>query len=165
MRNAFGWLKSAADAVGVAAFTAVFLAINVQVFMRYVVGAPVSWSEEFPTLAFTVAVMWSAALMLKASDHIIFELVTDLLPPGLRRLAVGFAQIAIAALFAAALPAIIDFALYMKVLKSPILRIRYDFVFALFALFVGATAVRSVLSAVQQVRGSPTADPVAPSPL
>ena len=118
-------VRAVVDALGTAVFATVFVAINLQVFMRYAVQQPVSWSEEFPTLAFTIAVLWAAALMLKASDHILFELLTDLMPPRLR-LAVGaVAALAVAGLFAAALPAILDFALYMKALRSPLrLRVR-----------------------------------------
>ena len=133
-----GWrpLSAALDALGVLAFACVFGAINLQVFMRYVVHQPVSWSEEFPTLAFAVAVLWAAAVTLRAADHIVFELLTDALPRNLQ---------------------VLVLALYMKVLSSPILRIRYDFVFGFFAFFIGMVALRSaaatVLNLVRLVRG------------
>ncbi|MBA3518714.1 MAG: TRAP transporter small permease subunit [Rhizobiales bacterium] len=138
------------DLIGVGAFIAVFAAINVQVFMRYVAEHPVRWSEEFPTIAFSIAVLWSASFMLKEADHISFDLVVDLLPDWARRLTWIAANALIAALFAAALPAVIDFALYMKVLSSPILRIRYDFVFSFFALFIAASAVRGAYAAIRE---------------
>ncbi|MEY4681443.1 MAG: TRAP transporter small permease [Alphaproteobacteria bacterium] len=140
-------VRAVVDALGTAVFAAVFVAINLQVFMRYAMRQPVSWSEEFPTLAFTIAVLWAAAMMLKASDHILFELVTDLMPPR-ARLAVGAAAgLAVAAIFALAVPAILDFALYMKALRSPILRIRYDLVYVFFPFFVAALVVRGALDA------------------
>ena len=140
-------VRAVVDTLGTAVFAAVFVAINLQVFMRYAMHQPVSWSEEFPTLAFTIAVLWAAALMLKASDHILFELVTDLMPAK-ARLAVGaVAGLVVAAIFAAALPAILDFALYMKALRSPILRIRYDLVYVFFPFFTAALVARGVLDA------------------
>jgi TRAP-type C4-dicarboxylate transport system permease small subunit len=54
-------LRGALDAFGVLCFASVFVAINVQVFMRYIANRPVSWSEEFPTLAFSIAAMWAAS--------------------------------------------------------------------------------------------------------
>lgn len=155
MRASRAWrpVRAVVDALGTAVFATVFVAINLQVFMRYAVQQPVSWSEEFPTLAFTIAVLWAAALMLKASDHILFELLTDLMPPRLR-LAVGaVAALAVAGLFAAALPAILDFALYMKALRSPILRIRYDYVYVFFPFFIGALVLRSLFDAWCGLRG------------
>ena len=149
MHTVLSALRRGVDVIGVMAFTAVFVAINFQVFMRYVMDRPVGWSEEFPTIAFSIAVLWSAAFMLKAADHITFTLVVDLLPPWVRRLVSVLAHAVIAALFAAALPAVLDFALYMKVLSSPILRIRYDFVFSFFALFTGMIALRSAYAIVR----------------
>ncbi len=156
-----GWkpLSAALDALGVAAFACVFGAINLQVFMRYVANHPVSWSEEFPTLAFAVAVLWAAAVTLRAADHIVFELLTDLLPRKLQLAVAALAYSGVAGIFAVAFPAIADFALYMKVLSSPILRIRYDFVFSFFAFFIGMVALRSAVaglsSLVWLVRGGP----------
>lgn len=144
-------VAAALDALGVAAFACVFGAINLQVFMRYVVHQPVSWSEEFPTLAFAVGVMWAAGVTLRATDHIVFELLTDLLPRKAQLVVAVFAYAAVAGIFAVALPAIVDFAVYMKVLSSPILRIRYDFVFGFFAFFIGMVALRSVVMAVSCV--------------
>jgi hypothetical protein len=62
-----------------------------------------------------------------------------------------FAHATIAAIFAAALPAVLDFALYMKVLSSPILRIRYDYVFVFFVLFTASLALRSAAAGLADV--------------
>ena len=99
-----GWkpLSAALDALGVAAFACVFGAINLQVFMRYIAHRPVSWSEEFPTLAFAVAVLWAAAVTLRAADHIVFELLTDLLPRKLQLVVAALAYAGVAAIFAVA---------------------------------------------------------------
>lgn len=154
-------VRTVVDALGTAVFAAVFVAINLQVFMRYVVHQPVSWSEEFPTLAFTIAVLWAAALMLKVSDHIMFELVTDLMPPKLR-FAVGIAaELVVAVIFALAVPAILDFALYMKALSSPILRVRYDYVYIFFPFFIGALVVHSVINAWLNFRRMTGGEPAA----
>jgi TRAP-type C4-dicarboxylate transport system permease small subunit len=145
-------LRAAADAFGVLVFASVFVAINYQVFMRYVVGQPISWGEEFPTLAFSVATLWAAALCLTAKDHIVFDLLYDAASPRLRRAMRALGGAVVAGVMAAALPAIVDFALYMKVLSTPILRIRLDFVFGFFALFIGALVVRAAWDIVRALR-------------
>lgn len=136
-------LRTAADAIGVLVFFVVFAAINIQVFMRYVVGRPISWSEELPTLAFSIATLWAASFCLSARDHIVFDLVYDAAPAALCRAMTMIAGIVVAGVLALALPAIVDFAVYMKVLSTPILRIRLDLVFGFFALFIAAQAARA----------------------
>jgi TRAP-type C4-dicarboxylate transport system permease small subunit len=150
-------LRGALDAFGVLCFAAVFVAINVQVFMRYVAQRPVSWSEEFPTLAFSVAILWAASFCLTVKDHIYFDIVYEASPQPLRRLMTLVAGIVVAGVMIRALPAIVDFALYMKVLSTPILRVRLDFVFAFFALFIAALAVRALWDVVRAIRWRPDA--------
>lgn len=144
--------RGAADAVGVLLFAAVFVAINLQVFMRYVANRPVGWGEELPTLAFTVATLWATSFCLSAKDHIVFDLVHDAAPPALRRGMRLAAGAFVAATMGLALPAILDFALYMKVLSTPILRIRLDFVFSFFAILVASLAVGGCLEVYRALR-------------
>ena len=147
--------RGAADAIGVLFFAAVFAAINIQVFMRYVANRPVGWGEELPTLAFTVATLWATSFCLSARDHIVFDLVHEAAPPALRR-AMALASAAfVAGTMGLAFPAILDFALYMKVLSTPILRIRLDFVFSFFALLVGALAASACLDMLRALRPPP----------
>lgn len=146
-------LRGALDAVGVACFFAVFAAINIQVFMRYVANRPVSWSEEFPTLAFSVATLWAASFSLTVRDHIYFDLVYEAVPRQVKRLMTLVAGILVAAVMLWALPAIVDFALYMKVLSTPILRVRLDFVFGFFAVFIAALGLRALWDVLRAVRG------------
>ncbi|MBM3546407.1 MAG: TRAP transporter small permease subunit [Alphaproteobacteria bacterium] len=150
-------LRGALDAVGVLCFAAVFVAINIQVFMRYIANRPVSWSEEFPTLAFSIAALWAASFCLKAKDHIYFDLVYEAAPLAVRRLMTLAAGIAVAGATLWSLPPIVDFALYMKVLSTPILRVRLDFVFGFFALFIAALGVRALWDIVRAVGGNPDA--------
>lgn len=150
------WLRTAADAFGVLVFFVVFAAINIQVFMRYVVGRPISWSEELPTLAFSIATLWAASFCLSARDHIVFDLVYDAAPGWLRRTMRLIAGVVVAGVLALALPAIVDFAVYMKVLSTPILRIRLDLVFGFFALFIAALVVRAAWDIWRAVARQPS---------
>jgi hypothetical protein len=56
-----------------------------------------------------------------------------------------------------ALPGILDFGLYMKVLSTPILRVRLDFVFAFFTLFIAALGARALWDIVRAIRWRPDA--------
>jgi TRAP-type C4-dicarboxylate transport system permease small subunit len=122
-------------------FALVFIAINAQVFMRYVLHQPVQWSEELPTIAFSLSVLWAGALMLRAADHIVFDSVFVLLPERIARLSYGVGCLAAAAILFYIIPGVADFAAYMKVLSTPILRIRFDLIFFVFCFFIFASGV------------------------
>lgn len=160
MPRAFQSLKQVSDAFGIAVFALVLLAINTQVFMRYIVGRPVRWSEELPTLAFSLAVLWAGSFMLRASDHIVFDSVFVLLPEKTGRILYGISCIICAVILLAVVPGVLDFALYMKVLSTPILRVRYDIVFGFFTLFILATGIVHVIWGVAAFRKPlPDVDP------
>ena len=141
--------KQVADLIGGLLFLSVFFVMNLQVVMRYLFNDPIGWTEEFTGIAFAWAFLWAGAWSLRWSDHICFDLIYTNLPASAQRGVAIFVHVAIAGLFLAVLPATIDFILYMRVLKSPILRIPYDIGFACFGLFLGLIVVRSAWIALR----------------
>ena len=85
--------------------------------MRYVLGEPISWSEEFPTLAFSSASLWAASFCLSLGRPHRFDLVHDAARPGCAGSMAMLAAAIAALVMVLALPAILDFALYMQVLS------------------------------------------------
>jgi TRAP-type C4-dicarboxylate transport system permease small subunit len=67
------------------------------------------------------------------------------LPPGPRRVLAVLLTGLIALAFASALPGTIDYISFMKIEKSPVMGIRFDFLYAIFAVFVAAVVVTSSL--------------------
>jgi TRAP-type C4-dicarboxylate transport system permease small subunit len=59
-------------AVGMAAAS---LAILAQVFLRYVLGAPISWAEEFAVLVFAWLIFLGAARVQRDDSHLSIDLV------------------------------------------------------------------------------------------
>lgn len=141
--------KQVADVIGGLLFLSVFVVMNLQVVMRYLFNDPIGWTEEFTGIAFAWAFLWAGAWALSWSDHICFDLIYANLPEPAQRVVAIFVNFAVAGLFLAVLPATIDFILFMRVLKSPILRIPYDFGFACFGLFLGLIALRSGWTAMR----------------
>ena len=58
---------------------------SLQVFTRYVLNAPLSWTEELARILFIWITFIGAAVIAKRSGHISIDFVTNLLPPGARR--------------------------------------------------------------------------------
>jgi TRAP-type C4-dicarboxylate transport system permease small subunit len=58
---------------------------SLQVFTRYVLNMPFTWTEEVARMLFTWIVFLGAALIVKRSSHISIDIVVKALPPGPRR--------------------------------------------------------------------------------
>ena len=56
-----------------------------QIFMRFVVGQALSWSEELALTGFTWAMLLATALGVRESIHVRMEILVDAMPAPLRR--------------------------------------------------------------------------------
>jgi TRAP-type C4-dicarboxylate transport system permease small subunit len=134
-------LRWIAEVTAALLFLAMFAAFLLQVFTRYVLNDPVTWTQEFVLIAYIWIVFWCAAFLLKEQEHITFDMLFVSLPPGLRRwLAVALTALTGAA-FVAALPGTIDYVGFMKIERSPVMGIRFDLLYSIFVVFVAAIAI------------------------
>ena len=60
---------------------AIFVILTATVFFRYVLGSPITWTEEFLTMLFTWMVFIGASSALSTHQHIRIDIVLRLLPP------------------------------------------------------------------------------------
>ncbi len=138
-------LRRFGEIVAALLFIAMFAAFLLQVFTRYVLNNPVTWTQEFVLIVYIWIVFWCAAFLLHEREHITFDMVYVSLPPGPRRVLAVLLTGLIALAFASALPGTIDYISFMKIEKSPVMGIRFDLLYAIFAVFVAAVVVTSSL--------------------
>ncbi len=136
--------KQGAEAVAALLFTAMFGAFLLQVFTRYVLNAPLSWTLEFCLIAYLWTTFWCCAFLLRERDHIAFNLVYDSVPPHARRLLAMFGSGLLAVVFLAGLPGTFDFITFMAIDRTWVLQIRFDLVYSIFLVFMIAVILRSL---------------------
>ena len=83
--------------------------------------------------------------LVRERDHITFDMAFEALPPGARRRLAIVLTALIAIAFVVALPKTVDYVIFMKIERSPILRIRFDLLYSIFAVFMLAVIVDAVL--------------------
>jgi TRAP-type C4-dicarboxylate transport system permease small subunit len=147
-------LRRVGEIVAALLFIAMFAAFLLQVFTRYVLNDPVTWTQEFVLIVYIWIVFWCAAFLLHEREHITFDMVYVSLPLGPRRILAVLLTGLIAVSFASALPATMDYISFMKIERSPVLGIRFDFLYAIFAVFVAAVVVTSSLRLWKLFRSS-----------
>ncbi len=139
--------------MAVGLLTAIFLTFILQIVSRYVVRQPLGWTLEANLLAWLWLVFWSAAFTLKEDDHVRFTVLCDNARPGLRRVYMLITAVfVIAALGVSFLPTL-DFVAFMKIEKTSLLKIRFDYVFSIYLIFSVAMIVRYTWRVVQIIRG------------
>lgn len=139
-------LQHLARLIGALAFVAVFAVFVAAVFMRYVAGTPIQWADEFVTIAAIWTFFWMSAFVIADREQVSIELVWSALPPAGRRVMGLISALFFGAVFAAALPGVLDYILFLWRSRTNVLEWRLDLVFMCLPLFMAAVVVRSAIA-------------------
>ena len=159
MRAVVAWLRRRAENIAAAMLAVMFFAFLVQIVFRYVFSFPVGWASELTIVMWLWLVLWGAAFVVKENEEIRFDLLVGAAGRRLRIAMSIVAALALLALYGASLKASFDYVTFMKVEKSSYLKIRMDWLFSAYLVFLAAILVRYLWLLSQLVRGR---DPLAP---
>jgi len=146
-------MRRAAEAVAVALVATMFVAFLVQIVFRYALDFPIGWTSELTVMAWLWVVLWGAAFVLRESEEIRFDLLYGAAGRGPRRAMTVVAGVSLLVLYAASLPKTYEYVTFMKVEKSSYLKIRMDWLFSIYLLFLVAILVRYLWILWRLVRG------------
>ena len=133
---------AAAEAVGIAFYAAMFLTFVAGVVMRYAFNQPLTWSDEFCVVLLLWCTFWSGAFAVRLSEHVTFDILYMAAPLQVRRAMAILAALGFAALLLAALPATSSYTAFLWRETTSTLRLRLDWVYACFPLFMAVIALR-----------------------
>jgi TRAP-type C4-dicarboxylate transport system permease small subunit len=134
-------LERIAQAVAAALFGLLFVTFVFQVGARLVFDRPLAWSDELVVILYIAMVFWSAAVLLKEREHVMFDLVYAALPPQGQRVMALLGAVLMVGLMALLLPYAFDYVRFMHREPTAVLGVPFSIVFAPFLLFVLALVV------------------------
>jgi TRAP-type C4-dicarboxylate transport system permease small subunit len=146
------WLKRGADAVGAGLFAALFLTFIVQITARFGFNRPLPWTDELAVILYVWVIMWAAAFMVPAKEHVVFDLVYNAVGKGTRRGMLLLGSVLIGALAAYAVPGSWDYVRFMAREGTPVLGLPFMWVFIPFVFLLLALVVRSAVHVVALLR-------------
>lgn len=82
-RKGFDWLDMGVRMTVMAFATIMLLALALQVFMRFVLDKPLSWSEELALACFSWSMLLAIGLGVRQQTHVRMDLLVDNLPKAL----------------------------------------------------------------------------------
>jgi TRAP-type C4-dicarboxylate transport system permease small subunit len=135
-------LKRGAELFAALLLAGMFGAFLVQIVSRYVIGRPVQWSQEVALIFYLWIVFWACAFIVRERDHIVFDIVYQALPEGGKRWIASLTTLLAGGLLVAGLPGTWDYITFMAIDRTWVLKIRFDWVFAVFLIFMVAVIVR-----------------------
>ena len=152
-RSVVAWLRRRAENVAALMLAVMFLAFLVQIVFRYVFNFPVGWASELTVALWLWLVLWGASFVVKEHEEIRFDLLTGAV--GRRaRIAMGIVvALALIVLYGMAFKASLDYVTFMKVEKSSYLKVRMDWMYSIFIVFLVAILARYLWLLWQLLRG------------
>ena len=136
------WLQRRAENIAALMLAVMFAAFVLQIVFRYFFNFPIGWTSELTVVMWLWIVLWGAAFVLKENEEVRFDLVTAAV--GKRaRIAMGIvAAVSLVVLYGASLVPSWKYVAFMKVEKSSYLKIRMDWLFSIYLVFLVAILVR-----------------------
>ncbi|HET9821695.1 MAG TPA: TRAP transporter small permease [Burkholderiaceae bacterium] len=152
------WLRACADTVGAGLFATLFVVFLVQITARFAFNRPLPWTDELAVILYVWVILWAAAFMVPAREHVVFDLVYQLAGPRLRRAMQAAGALMIGGLAAWAIPASWDYVRFMAREGTPVLGLPFTWVFIPFVFLLVALVLRNALLLWRLARGAPLED-------
>ena len=146
-------LRRLAASIAAAMLAVMFAAFVVQIVFRYFFNFPIGWAAELSVVMWLWLVLWGAAFVLRDEEEIRFDLLSASVERRARLAMATIAAVALVVLYAASLPASYNYVTFMKVEKASYLKIRMDWLFSIYIVFLVAVLARYLLRLSYLVRG------------
>ncbi len=141
------------EAVLAAMLGLMFIAFLLQIAFRYLLNLPIGWTNEVSAILWIWLVLWGAAFVVREEEEIRFDLVYASARPRARRIMFLISAVSLIALYAISFPASFDYVAFMRVESTAYLKIRFDWLFSIYLVFVVAVIVRYLWLAWQAAFG------------
>lgn len=140
----------------VVSFFVMFLTTILQVFFRYVVGYPLTWTMEIIVIGFVWTVIFGACYTMRRKSHIKFTMLYDRLKPKPAAVIRMLGNLIIVGTFSSLVLASFNFSLFMGFQRTAVFRIPLTYVFLPFVYFlcsiIGYTA-KEIVEDIQVLIG------------
>ncbi len=156
-RGLAAWLYRRNENLIAAMLAVMFLAFLVQIVFRYLLDLPVGWTNELSLVLWIWLVLWGAAFVLREEEEIRFDLFYAMAGRRTRRVMFLVSALSLVALYAVSLPAVVDYVTFMKVERTAYLKIRFDWLFSVYVVFVVAAIARYLWLGWRALVGEPPA--------
>ncbi|MEP0321144.1 TRAP transporter small permease [Bauldia litoralis] len=133
------------EALNATAFAVLFGVFMLQIFYRYVLNHPLSWTQEIAEILYVWIVCVGAATIVKEREHVTFSLVYVSVKPKLRRIFAIAGTGLVTLVMLITLPGNLDYILFTFRQKTPTLRLPMSVVFSAFGVFMVLIIINGVI--------------------
>lgn len=138
---------------------AMFLTFLLQIFSRYVMVQPFSWTLELCLMLWIWIVFFGNAFVLENLDHVTFDIAYLAAPDRIRRIMALISTFAVAIAFAVSILPTWDWIDFLKIKRSASLGLSMRTIYSIYAVFLIAVTLRFAWRFIRILRhGAPRED-------
>jgi TRAP-type C4-dicarboxylate transport system permease small subunit len=138
-----------------ATFLVLFVVFNVQIFYRYVLDNPLSWTTEVSLLAFVWTALLGACYQRRHNAHIVFDMIFEHFSFRGKQLAIITSNLVVGGACVVSIKPTIDYLVFMNSDHTPMLQIPFSIGFApvlVLLVLVTCYSIRDLTGAVRAIR-------------
>jgi TRAP-type C4-dicarboxylate transport system permease small subunit len=138
--------------LGVFFLLIMFVSVLIQIFFRYVLQSPLTWTEEASRYSFIWIVLLGAAFAVRKKEHVVMEVLVNHFPTHLRKnIHLGLNVIILIALIYL-LPVSWSFFWFIKEVSAPTLNISWGFLFFSAPLSIALMTIHTFIGLIRTIR-------------
>ncbi|WP_425049848.1 TRAP transporter small permease [Psychromarinibacter sp. S121] len=154
LRKPITWLGHRAENFLALILGALFVSFLIQIVFRYVLNLPLGWTVEFVSIAWLWGILFGYAFVVREADVIRLDILYALLPRWARRVLDIVTGGICAGIFIWTLPYVWDYISFMAIESTAYMKIRFDYVFAIYIPFAMSVIIRCFISIWRGITGS-----------
>ncbi len=147
------WFKSTAHAIGGGLFLTLFCVFVIQITARFGFNKPLAWTDELAVILYVWIILWAAAFVVPAREHVVFDLLWNSAGQRTRQAMQIVGNLLIGGLALCAIPGCWDYVYFMKREGTPVLGLPFMWVFLPFVFLLLALVSRSAWAIWNALRG------------
>jgi TRAP-type C4-dicarboxylate transport system permease small subunit len=129
-----------------------FVSVLIQIFFRYVLQSPLTWTEEASRYSFIWIVLLGAAFAVRKKEHVVMEVLVNRFPARLRRNILFGINVIILIALIYLLPISWSFFWFIKGVSAPTLGISWGFLFFSAPLSIALMTIHTLIGLFRTMR-------------
>lgn len=134
------------------AFLTMFVSFIMQVFSRYVINMPLTWTQDLIVMGFVWTVLFGACYTMRARRHVKFTMVYDKLKPRPAALSRLSGNAIIVLTFLMLIIPSWKYAFFLYFQKTAVLRINYTYIFLPFVYLAISVIVYTIEEMIEDIK-------------
>jgi TRAP-type C4-dicarboxylate transport system permease small subunit len=137
--------------IPVASFLIMFMIFIVQVFFRYVIRHPLTWSMEVTVIGFIWTVIFGACYTMRRRSHVKFTMIYDRLKPRPAAILRMLGNLILVIAFSSLVYASIKYSFFVGFQKTPVFRIPFTYMYLPFVYFLCSFIIYTITEIIEDI--------------